>query len=373
MISLIFNLVISISAAGATADDMVLDLGASLTGRPALTAAELAQDIDFLKSALAKGYAGPEFGRRLDSITLHETSSQNFCDQLASTFERVLDAHLSASLEFRRCGTRMPDGQVGANIASDGWRVERVRRAGHEADVLAIPSFWPRFDERWRGFLEAVKDLRAKGRPFIIDLRGNGGGDDSMGFEMARILLGLPDNVNLPSPVQSRRFRQTPEAFAILSNQWAYSILRARANGQTIPVYMTQRRDEILSWMERAKNGEFPAEYIEQLPIQPVDGREVFHPKVYVLVDRACASSCETTLQVLESLPGRVLVGENTFGAVEYGETGRVILPNSRVAVTLSTMNARFRDGRRIEKSGYAPNLRLVPGADALVHALARM
>jgi hypothetical protein len=366
VISLIFNAIISLSAAGATADDMVLDLGADLNGRPAISAAEVHEDIEFLKSALIKSYAGPDFSRRLSAIPSISMSSQSLCDRLAAALEPVRDAHLSAGLEFSRCGTRLPSGQVGTNLASEAWRLEDVHRGGKHVDVLAIPAFWPRFDERWDGFLDAVKSLRTKGRPFIIDLRGNSGGDDSMGFEMARILLGLPDNVNLPTPVESRHFRQTPEAFAVLSNTWAYSILRARARGQTVPVYMTQRRDEILSWKERAKRGEFPAEYIERLPEQPVDERLMFREKVYVLVDRACGSSCETTLQVLEKLPGRRLIGENSMGAVEYGETGRVVLPNSRVSVTLSTMHARFRDHRHIEKTGYAPAVRVPAGRDAL-------
>jgi C-terminal processing protease CtpA/Prc len=220
--------------------------------------------------------------------------------------------------------------------------------------------------------LDAVRTLRAKGRPFVIDLRGNGGGDDSMGFELARILLGLPDHVNLPTPVASRLFRQTPESFAIQSNGWAYSILKARANGQEVPAYMSQRRDEILSWMERAKNHEFPREYVERLPEPELDESKIFQPEVYILADRGCASACETTMQVLEKLPRRILVGENTFGAVEYGDVGRVILPHSRVSVTLSTMSVQFRDGRRVEKTGYAPDIRVQEGGDALATALSR-
>lgn len=350
---------------------MVLDLSADLRGSSRLSGAQITEDLAWLKAALVKGYAGPNFLRQVDSVAISETSSSGLCGRLAQLFDRVRDAHLHAALEFRACGSPPSPGKVGENLASDEqWLLKSVVHNGGTVDVLAIPSFWPRYDARWNGFLDAVKELRAKGRPFVVDLRGNGGGDDSMGFELARILLGLDQHVNLPSPVESRRFLQSPESFALQSNEWAYSILRLRAQNQPVPVYMTQRRDEILTWMARAKEGQFTEEYLETLPEQRWDQRQVFQSEVYVLIDRACASSCETTMQVLENLPHRVLVGENTFGAVEHGEVGRLILPNSKISVSLSTMNVQFRDGRHVEKTGYAPDLRVPEGGDALTAAL---
>ena len=374
LFSLIFTLILSFhgtASAGVTADDLILGLKDSVQGRAKVLSSELAEDLAFLKTALSKAYAGPNILPLVDEIAPAETSSQVFCDRLAAVFEQVQDSHLRANLEFRTCGSRPRRGQVGANLAPpDRWLLKKMVHRGVSIDVLAIPSFWPKFDAKWNGFLDAVKALRLSARPFVIDLRGNSGGDDSMGFELARILLGMPAHVNLPSPIQSRRFLQTPEAFAVQSNHWAWSILRLQSLGESIPEYMKQRRSEILGWMERAKDGQFPVEYIERLPEQSIDQRSIFSLKVYVLIDRACASACETTMQVLERLPKRILVGENTMGAVEFGEFGRIVLPHSRVAVSLSTMNVTFRDGRRIERRGYAPDLQVQPGGDALAEAI---
>jgi hypothetical protein len=374
LFSVVFTLILFFQTeaqASVTADDMVLDLNASVQGRPRVPSPELAEDLAFLKAALTKAYAGPNILRQVDEISLSEASSQIFCERLASVFDQVRDSHLRSNLEFRTCGSRPRRGQVGANVApADRWLLKKVVHNGVSVEVLAIPSFWPKYDAKWNGFLETVRALRLKGRSFVIDLRGNGGGDDSMGFELARILLGMPEHVNLPTPMASRRFLQTPEAFAVQSNYWAWSILRLQSSGEAAPTYMHQRRAEILSWMERAKDGQFPVEYIEHLPEQAIDQKLIFNSPVYILIDRACASACETTMQVMERLPSRILVGENTMGAVEYGEFGRIVLPHSRVSVSLSTMNVTFRDGRRLERAGYAPDLFVGAGDDALVKAL---
>ncbi len=361
--------------AGVTTDNFVVEPGQSVTGVARLERQQIKEDLHYLKAAVAAGYAGPEFSRRLGAVSLEETSSLGFCERLAAVFENVRDAHLRAGVEFRACGRRPAPGRVGANLAgaTNQWLQKTIVRNGKTIEVLAIPKFLPRFDAGWNGFLDAVRTLRQSARPFVIDLRGNAGGDDSMGFELARILMGLEPFVNLPSPVESRRFRQTPEAFALQSNHWALNISRLRAEGAAVPPYMYQRRDEILSWMERAKNGQFPEQYVENLPESAFDQSKIFSPDLLVLVDRACASACETTLQVLENIPGRVLVGENTYGAVEFGDVGRLLLPHSRIVVSLATMNVKFRDGRRVEKSGYAPDLTVPEGADALEAALNRI
>ncbi|NJL24411.1 MAG: hypothetical protein HC902_04070, partial [Calothrix sp. SM1_5_4] len=103
------------------------------------------------------------------------------------------------------------------------------------------------------------------------------------------------------------------------------------------------------------------------------DPAKRFSAKLYVLIDRGCGSACEITLQLLEALPGRVLVGENSRGAVEYGDRGRLLLPHSRVHVALATAAVRYRDGRAVEGRGYAPDLRVAKGGDALAAALAEI
>lgn len=365
----LFSLIITlcfIFSAGANPQDFVLALDADMKGRPRLSASEVREDLDFLKRAAVSGYIGPDLRAGLDSIPLRNTSSQDLCDELANQLSKIPNSHLGASLEFEICGEGRRPGRVGENIANDRWLLGTTGAGARRMNVLAIPLFWPRYDQRWQGFLNVVRQLRRNNRPFILDLRGNRGGDEALGREMARILLGFPEEVDLPNPIESLTYRQSPEAFALLGNQWTWSILRLQNAGQPVPQYMFTRRQEVLSWMERAQAGEFADPITISLGQVEVDQARVFRQRVYVLIDRECASACESTLQLLEKLPGRLLVGENTLGSVEFGELGRVVLPNSRITVNLSTMAVKFRDDREVERSGYAPDLPVRSGQDAL-------
>lgn len=370
MLSIWLTLFISIpmqAHAVAGADELLFAPDANLTAPAALTSVQVRADLDLLKSTAARAYAGPNLNRYINLVSTRATSPRELCASLVNALAPVRDAHLNARVNFESCGSAALAGQVGRNVGgSNVWSISTFSRHGKTAAVLAIPTFPSQFDPGWAGFVDAVRALSAADQSFIVDLRGNRGGDDSMGFEMARVLLGVPQHMNLPTPVRQRTFRQTAEAFALQANAWALQMINLSRQGKPVPVFMHQRRDEILSWMERAKNRQFPEEYVEKLKPQLLDESKMFRGRVIFLVDRDCASACETTLQVFENLPGRILVGENTRGAVTFGEMGRVLLPNSKILVSLATMNAEFRDGRNVETVGYAPDRRVNKGGDAL-------
>ena len=344
----------------------VLELTQDLRGQELLTPAQIIEDLNSLRTAATRAYAGPDFLSSLDDISTEAQSSAQFCDQLAKVFSNVSDAHLRASLYFKNCGDSGLRGQVGRNVGGDSWRVQTMQIGQKEIAVLAIPRFFPKADSRWQGFLQAVEKIKAQGQPFILDLRGNVGGDDHYGFEMARVLLNMPADQNLPGPVALRKIRQTPEAFAVQVNAWTVGILRLQARGQSVPAFMLEKRAEVLEWMTRAQYHQFPDIFSEILPEQKINLSGAIQAPVYILVDRECASACETTLQVLENLPNRILVGENTAGAVHFGDVGRAFLPNSRVLVSLATSSVEFHDRRQIEKQGYAPSVPVEAGKDAL-------
>jgi len=50
---------------------------------------------------------------------------------------------------------------------------------------------------------------------------------------------------------------------------------------------------------------------------------------VVLLVDRRCASSCESAVTIARTLPGAVVLGENTAGVGRFGETLEYRLPST--------------------------------------------
>jgi C-terminal processing protease CtpA/Prc len=73
---------------------------------------------------------------------------------------------------------------------------------------------------------------------------------------------------------------------------------------------------------------------------------------------------------MFEKHPNAKTVGERTSGHVHYGNLGRLWLRGSNVIVGIPTQRRVFEDGRSVEKVGYAPQIPVAPGGDALEAAL---
>lgn len=76
-----------------------------------------------------------------------------------------------------------------------------------------------------------------------------------------------------------------------------------------------------------------------------------YNGKIFVLIDKNTASAAEvgTALSFYENKNSVVLVGENSWGCIDFGGKYEYVLPNSKVRVTLC-----FNDGRK--RAGIAQN-----------------
>lgn len=361
------------SAFAAPADVLIISPDADLSVPASIPRQRVLDDLQRLQSAAAAAYAGPDLSQVLQSIraTLppgEVIDATLFCQKLAAGLANLRDGHLRASFLNQGCGSAVPIGHVGENLRAKAgtWGVATV----NGQTVLSVPDFLSSDDPSWAGFLDQVRALKASGRAFILDLRGNRGGDNAMGVELARVLYDLRSDEPVPSPQEARLSLITPEVFALQANAWATEIIKARLDGQQPSEYSLVGRQHALDLMAKAETGEYPPSERDEIPQPDLKGRAIFKAPLYVLIDNRCASSCELTLEYLEALPQRVLVGESTMGAVEYGEIGKMLLPASRVLVTLATFSTRYRDYRTVEGVGYAPNIAVPAGGDALSVAL---
>ncbi|MFC1482236.1 S41 family peptidase [Myxococcota bacterium] len=87
---------------------------------------------------------------------------------------------------------------------------------------------------------------------------------------------------------------------------------------------------------------------------------------ILVLVNRGCASSCESTLESLVRHPRVVTVGQNTGGYVSFGNNGCILLRHSQIMVQLATDYWRRASKAFEEKVGYRPDVVLPVETDAL-------
>jgi carboxyl-terminal processing protease len=102
-------------------------------------------------------------------------------------------------------------------------------------------------------------------------------------------------------------------------------------------------------------------------PPQPITVPALDHGftgKVAVIVDAACASTCEVIAAALRADLGAVIVGETTGGS--SGAPISINLPQSHSIVAIPTWNLLSAEGKPIEDFGVAPDVVVEATPDAL-------
>jgi hypothetical protein len=349
----------------------------------ALTPLELKEDLNFLRFAIENAYSGFFFQRNngIDKFLSEFASIQNrlstptgmeFCFELQKMLSLVKDHHFSlGTYKGSSCSGRLDskgDGKVGINLGTrsesgsgvkKGWTINQVDGPSRKVDVLSIfGEFLPREDTSWDGFKDRIAELHRSGKDYILDLRGNSGGDSHMGENLVYILAG----------------RQLDPPISFFNELVNVSALETRVNMAQLAGGDISQRQQAL---DAAKTN----------PTQPLSvnkgdpnakahyslgelGSEAFQGKVVVLVDRQCASACEVTTLFLKTLPFVVVVGEATAGVLHFANSGLIQLPNSKILFGLPTTWIGFADGVYRESIGISPDIQTPTDAEALTSAL---
>jgi C-terminal processing protease CtpA/Prc len=193
----------------------------------------------------------------------------------------------------------------------------------------------------------------------IVDLRGNGGGDDSRGYDLARALTDAP-------PVDGAlrmHERQTPETLTL----WMNTVTAQRGDDGKLAPHVLARLTEAKTARDASlRAGAREWKVTENAARTVVLGPRAFHGPIAILVDAACASSCESSLVVLRVHPNARVFGERTAGFIHFGNVGRVTLPRSHVRVNIPTKYDEWPNGKLYDKVGFEPDVALAPGTDAL-------
>ncbi len=348
-----------------------------------LTRSQVREDIALLRYALEHAYGGRRFvpagdyaetraelARLSDSAPL---DPQALCDAIADALWKLPDNHLSISARDRSCGQarkqhRTPG--VGTNVAagsagSKPWSLTAVEAGGQRIPVLSITSFPPPEDDAWAGYSEAVQGLLSS-PAIIVDLRGNWGGADARGIELARVLLGRDPPYFFDAVVQ----RQTPGSIALLLNSARLERYVLGLRGEAVPGYLEETIGTLEETYREAREGRLPAENVWDAAAKPeADAPPAYDRPVVVLMDAACYSSCEGTVLYLKTHPRVVTVGENTGGYLHFGDVGGLVLPNSRLYLGIPTKYFQIT-GRYYERRGIEPDVPVPPENDALGTAL---
>ena len=339
-------------------------------GGKTLTASELAADLNYLSFAMSNAYSGFTFVPNKGSQTVlndlatwpvpASMNSMDFYKVLNSETGKIQDDHFLVFLQ--RPSAPRPGIGVGSNFGKQVKSVWEMNwyDTGHQVPVVSIHAFQTPGSD-WNGFATTIQNLMQSSRTIIIDLRDNGGGDDSEGKVLAQQLL---DSDSFPTPYKSASLMQNPYSLEIFLNAIDWMALNWPGSDSSGWAQMKQQTEGKL---KQALNGTLPAVEVQDFSKQnPIAGRHAYTGKVYVLINRNTASSGESTTDYLGALPFAKVVGENSAGAIHFGTMGLIELPNSKIVISLGIDYLAYRDGSFHELTGINPSVRVPDGQDAL-------
>jgi hypothetical protein len=231
-----------------------------------------------------------------------------------------------------------------------------------DVPVLTVRSFAAAESSALAALPELARRLRD--RPaFVVDLRGNAGGDFGLAEPLALELAS--------GPVRTLRTR---EVLSIAAAEGRANLVRRRLAEGAIDAGARPRFARVLAALAEEERGlaasPARAEAVREARTvnghapRPLPGRAV------VLVDRGCASACEMLVAALRQIPGVVIAGDRTRGAMATGEPALFRLPRSGLGLWLGTRAYHDESGAFAELAGYAPDVPLA-GPDVLAEARA--
>jgi hypothetical protein len=219
-----------------------------------------------------------------------------------------------------------------------------LQRLDAQTVLLRIPSF----NHGYREPLEAlVARLRPTDRRWLIDVRGNGGGGDS---SYARLLERLRVS-ELRTP--GWRYQATPEAIA--AHQRVCPLF---APGDATCVRELQN---LVTQLQAAPSGAWvpvPAATPPWRPAPAAAARRLAPRHVLVLSDGQCASSCEQFLLAARQSANVKLMGQPSFGALDYSDLRPFTLPSGRW-LFLATSRSERLPAYAIDGVGIPPDILL--------------
>lgn len=199
--------------------------------------------------------------------------------------------------------------------------------------------------KRYATFLDSVfRSLEANGiKKLIVDIRGNGGGND-------------PNDLLLYSYLTNRTFKENTRAVTRFQ-EIPYPQYYADDDIDELP-------DELKEEHKHFLNGYYHQDASFNQPWQPK--AQAFRGKVVLLVDPFVASAGSLFASMMKSDDHVVVIGEETLGGY-YGHTGHIPvtyrLPNSQFELTFSIVDLD-QDVRRIPDEqlgdGVKPDIHVV-------------
>jgi hypothetical protein len=210
------------------------------------------------------------------------------------------------------------------------------------AALIRAPSFDSRYEKAIAALIEQQREAIAARPQLIIDVRGNGGGSDSVYEPLADLVYS--------GPVKSFGLDGLASAENIVALE--NMVVEAKKTG------------EDHSWMEEriARLREKPGQFVEIAESKTSQRAQVYvmPQKVAVLINRRCGSSCEEFLLEARQSSKVRLFGEPSAGNLDYANLLPHPLPSGRVLWVGMSRSHRLPE-QPLDGIGVPPNVAMDP------------
>ena len=315
-----------------------------------LSAHQIREDLDCLRTLLTNVYSYDAIDsdhvilKRLENLSnsAQPSSNTDFVNQIFSLHLGFTDTHLSyqGGLNEKRFSGNQSPRVILSEELEEGKIIDRGQFVYFKTGDVPSPITQAQYD-----FIEFV---RKNDRNLVIDLRGNGGGDDGFAHELAKALF--TPHEQIPKTIKNQLLSPLAKIGYCLSLAVSYG--SELGGGKE---YCNQVR-------ESASSLQFAQllSHHDQVRVESLQGErsESYKSKVYIIIDPTCASSCETIVEKL-SVHSRVMaVGQNTYGALHYSNPALFVLPRSKTLVKIPTLRQEYENNAG-EGVGYRPKIQV--------------
>ena len=278
----------------------------------------------------------------------HDMTSAELLEQIRPAIEIIPDNHINLRMVGYDTGVRTtlrkPRPNVGKNIAS-GKKFHTEQRG--DVGIIAVPTLSGWTDDAREKFEEQWCTILPQSEILIIDLRGNGGGNDKPLSDMADYILG-DENF----PIARRQYiRNNPDANAVKKIYRQSIGTKFNIKSTTDPIiYTDNSNSDTLPKFDATRAG--------------------FNGQIYILIDSGVMSSGELICTLLRNHPKAKFVGTNTRGGEVYGYNyADILLPHSHMQFNVGCVYRELFT-ENFELNGYTPDIKCLDGTDAFAVAM---
>lgn len=230
-------------------------------------------------------------------------------------------------------------------------RAPSIRMLSDQTLLLTVPSFGAAYTKPLAALLQKHHAQLANHPNWIIDVRNNGGGSDSTYAQLLPWFMA--------------------DGWLEIGMEWLVTPTTIDAQASVCALFMpgdsacTDNIDPVLAVMRTAETGSYIALEEQAATFKTVESPEPKRPsKVAVLTNKHCASSCEQFLLTAQQSFSVKVVGQRSYGALDYSNLRPYALPSQQLTLYYATSRSRRLPDMPVDVLGVIPDVYLAPAQD---------